>query len=157
VEKVAKLDILCFPTPWSESSYITELHNHAAYYIVAKDGDRIVGYAGEWIIMEEAHITTIGVDPEYRGQRIGERIFINLLDEAIYRGASRITLEVRKHNLVAQGLYRKFGFQMVAVRRGYYTNNNEDALVMWVDNMRDPAFLQTLRKYKEELYEHSGD
>ncbi|MHB0913352.1 MAG: ribosomal protein S18-alanine N-acetyltransferase [Armatimonadota bacterium] len=148
---VVALDHECFATPWSESSYMTELSNHSAYYIVACMEDRIVGYAGEWIIVDEAHITTIGVDPECRGQKIGERLLIALIDEAIFRGASRITLEVRRSNYVAQSLYRKYGFQSVAVRKSYYTDNNEDALVMWTDDVRDPDFLRILRAHKERL------
>ncbi|MDI6828141.1 MAG: GNAT family N-acetyltransferase, partial [Armatimonadota bacterium] len=82
---VAELDAKCFPTPWSISAYTTEVHNPNAYYIVARHNDRIVGYAGMWLVMGEAHITTIGVDPEFRGRKIGERMLINLLDEAIHR------------------------------------------------------------------------
>ena len=153
VEQVAELDKKCFPTPWSASAYVTEIHNPSAYYIVAKTDGRIVGYAGIWLIMDEAHITTIGVAPEFRGKKIGERILASLLDEAIHRGARRATLEVRKHNHVAQNLYQKYGFHVVAVRKGYYTNNNEDALVMWVDNMQSPEFLKALRINKERLRE----
>jgi [ribosomal protein S18]-alanine N-acetyltransferase len=151
VERVAELDRKCFPTPWTVSAYYTEVHNPSAFYIVARVDGLIVGFAGMWVIMDEAHITTIGVDPDYRGRKIGERMLVHLLDESIHRGARRATLEVRRHNLVAQNLYNKYAFQIVAVRKGYYSNNNEDAFVMWTNDMWDPTFLRLLRQHKEEL------
>ena len=151
VEEVAELDKKCFPTPWSVSAYSNEVHNPSAYYVVARVDDRIIGFAGIWLIMEEAHITTIGVDPEFRGQKIGERILVHLLEEAIHRGARRATLEVRKTNFIAHKLYDKYMFRTVAVRKGYYTSNNEDALVMWVDDMWNSDFLKNFRRRKEEL------
>jgi ribosomal-protein-alanine N-acetyltransferase len=110
-----------------------------------------VGYAGMWLIMDEAHITTLGVDPDFRGMKIGEQILINILDEAVSRGARRATLEVRRNNSVAQSLYAKYGFHTVAIRKGYYANNNEDAFVMWVDDMWSDDFLRTLRIRAEAL------
>jgi ribosomal-protein-alanine N-acetyltransferase len=153
VERVAQLDELCFSSPWSLSAYITEMYNRSSYYIVAKKDGKIVGFAGEWLIMDEAHITTLGVDPELRGQKIGERLLVNLLTEALNRGARRATLEVRRSNSVAQHLYDKYCFHMVAVRRAYYTDNYEDAIVMWTDDMRDPAFQQVMKANKERLGE----
>lgn len=153
VEQVAALDEKCFPTPWSESAYITEVHNHSAYYVVARLGEKVVGYAGAWLIMDESHITTIGVDPKYQRQGIGERLLANLLREAIRRGIERSTLEVRKFNHVAQRLYRKYGFHAVAVRKGYYTDNNEDAIIMWIDDMQDPGFLQMFAQNERLLGE----
>lgn len=153
VERVAELDKICFPTPWSVSAYTTEVHNTSAYYIVARTRGEIVGYGGMWLIMDEAHITTLGVSTEYRGKKIGERVLAHLLDEAIHRGARRATLEVRRSNQVAQRLYHKYGFRTAAVRKGYYGNNNEDAFVMWIDDMWDTEFLKTFRMRKEELGE----
>jgi len=152
IESVVELDAKCFPVPWSASAYATEVSNPSAYYIVAKVNDRIVGYAGMWLVMDEAHITTIGVAPEWRRQKVGERMLINLLDEAIHRGARRATLEVRKHNSAAQNLYFKYGFRVAAIRKGYYTDNNEDALVLWLDDLWSKEFLRLLRKRKEELW-----
>lgn len=151
IEAVTELDAKCFPVPWSSSAYSTEISNPSAYYIVAKANGKIVGYAGMWLVMDEAHITTIGVDPEYRRQKIGERMLVHLLDEAIHRGARRATLEVRRHNTAAQNLYFKYGFRVAAVRKGYYTDNNEDALVLWLDDLWSKEFLRLLRKRKEEL------
>ncbi len=151
IEQVAELDKKCFPVPWSAGAYNTEVRNPSAYYIVARADGRIVGYAGMWLIMDEAHITTIGVDPEFRGRKIGERILVNLLDEAVHRGARRATLEVRRSNSIAQNLYQKYDFHTVAVRKGYYTDNNEDAFVMWVDDMWSADFLRMFRQRKERL------
>lgn len=151
VARVAELDALCFPTPWSVSAYITEVHNHSGYYIVARMNDTIVGYAGAWLIMDEAHITTIGVAPQYRGHKIGERLLVSIITEAMQRGVRRATLEVRKNNVVAQSLYRKYGFHMVAVRRGYYTDSNEDALVMWTDDMQESGYRRVFNEHKEQL------
>ncbi len=151
VEKVAELDRECFPTPWSASAYATEVRNPSAYYVVARADGEIIGYAGMWLIMDEAHITTLGVDPDYRGKKVGERILVHLLDEAIQRGAQRATLEVREHNTAAQRLYDKYAFHTVAVRKAYYTDNREDALVMWIDDMRSPDFLRDFRMRKQQL------
>lgn len=151
VDRVVELDAKCFAVPWSASAYNTEVRNPSAYYVVARAAGLIVGYAGMWLIMDEAHITTIGVDPEFQGRKIGERILVNLLGEAVHRGARRTTLEVRRTNAVAQNLYHKYMFHTVAIRKGYYTDNNEDAYVMWVDDMWSAEFLRLFREHKERL------
>ncbi len=150
-ETVAGLDEKCFPTPWSVGAFLNEVHNPSAYYVVARANGKIVGYSGMWLVMDEAHITTLGVDPEFRRRKIAERVLIHLLDEAIHRGTRRVTLEVRRHNQAAQDLYGKYGFRVVAIRKGYYTNNNEDAFVMWIEDLRNADFLKILRMRKEEL------
>ena len=97
----------CFPIPWRESAYLTEISNRSAYYVVACLDSQVVGYAGMWIIMDEAHITTLGVTRESRRQRIAEQLLVALLDEATKRAARRATLEVRQSNEGAQSLYRR--------------------------------------------------
>lgn len=151
VEFVAELDKVCFPTPWSVSAYITETHNPAGFYIVAREDDKIVGFAGEWLVMDEAHITTIGVDPQYRRKKIGESMLICLLDEATKRGARRVSLEVRRYNNAAQTLYKKYMFEYAAIRKGYYSNNNEDAIVMWINDMQSPEFKELFDKNRKAL------
>ncbi len=151
VSRVMEIEKQCFSTPWHESAYLTELVNRSAHYVVACMDDKIVGYSGMWIIMDEAHITTIGVDPEYRGQKIGEQILIAMLEEAQRRGARRATLEVRESNFVAQNLYRKYGFAPAAIRRGYYSDNNENAVVMWVDDMFTADYQNLMKKLKQQL------
>src|SRR5581483_4411283 len=105
LDAVHRIDKRCFPTPWLPSAYLTELSNRSACYLVARIGQEIVGYGGQWVIMDEAHITTLAVDPNYRGRKIGERLLLALMEEAVLEGASRATLEVREGNRAAQNLY----------------------------------------------------
>lgn len=151
VPAVMVIERECFTVPWRESAYITELSNRSAHYLAACIDGEIVGYGGMWIIMDEAHITTLGVAKKHRGRKIGEQVLIALLEEAMRRKARRATLEVRESNLVAQNLYRKYGFQPAAIRRGYYTDNHENAVVMWVDNLGGVAFVSRLRELKNRL------
>ena len=151
IPKVMDIEIQSFSTPWSESAYITEASSQSAYYVVARLGDDVAGYAGMWMIMDEAHITTIAVDPKQRGRKFGERLLVALLDESIARGLRRATLEVRKSNRVARRLYEKYGFETVAVRRGYYADNKEDAMVMWVYDLLSPDYLSKYRELKSRL------
>jgi [ribosomal protein S18]-alanine N-acetyltransferase len=151
--RVMEIERQCFATPWHESAYVTELSNRSAYYVVARLGEQIVGYAGLWIIMDEAHITTIGVDPVCRGKKVGEQLLVAMLDEAVARGGRRVTLEVRERNYVAQNLYRKYGFVPAAIRRGYYTDNNENAVVMWINDTRAPQYREKLQRLKQRLEE----
>lgn len=149
--RVMEIERECFPVPWKESAYLNEISNRSAYYVVACIDSKIAGYAGMWIIMDEAHITTLGVAREFRGEGIGEQLLMAMLDEAIRRGARRATLEVRQSNEVAQSLYRKYGFTPVAIRRGYYTDNHENAIVMWIDDMASIAFETTYHALKQRI------
>ncbi|NLN78311.1 MAG: ribosomal protein S18-alanine N-acetyltransferase [Armatimonadetes bacterium] len=151
VPEVMVIERQCFTAPWRESSYLTELSNRSAYYIVACIDSVIVGYGGQWMIMDEAHITTLGVDPQRRGEKIGEQLLIALLEEAARHKVRRASLEVRESNLVAQNLYRKYGFEAAAVRRGYYTDNHEDALVMWVENVSGDEYRDKLDQLKHNI------
>ena len=111
----------------------------------------IVGYAGLWLMTDEAHITTIAVDPEYQGYGIGELLLLGLMDRAKQIGARWLTLEVRVSNHVAQALYRKYTFKDMGVRRRYYSDNGEDALVMWTDPIDSETFRRALRTNREAL------
>lgn len=123
-----------FTLPWSKEAFYRELtENPYAYYIVADIDGTAIGYGGVWIVIDEAHITNIAVLTDYRGQKIGETLLTQLQNLARQHGAKTMTLEVRVSNIVAQNLYRKLGFQNGGIRKGYYTDNNEDALVMWVN------------------------
>ena len=135
IESVSRIERSSFPTPWNTQAYVTEIANPSACYLVAVLGDRVVGYGGTWVIMDEAHITTIAVDPAYRGRMIGDRLLAELLAAGQKKGATRATLEVRESNEVAQRLYDKYGFAWVALRKGYYSDNNENAIIMWIDDM----------------------
>jgi [ribosomal protein S18]-alanine N-acetyltransferase len=111
----------------------------------------IVGYAGLWLMTDEAHITTIAVSPDYQGYGIGELLLLGLIDRAKQIGARWLTLEVRVTNKVAQRLYEKYTFKEMGVRRRYYSDNNEDALVMWTDAIESDSFQAAVQRNREAL------
>ncbi len=121
---------MCFPLPWSRESFLTELKNPLAQYIVAQEGFVLQGYAGVWLIFDEGHITNVAVHPRARGRRIGELLLANIMALASANGAVVVTLEVRPSNDAALSLYRRMGFEEKGHRRGYYLDNGEDALIM---------------------------
>jgi len=149
---VLEIEQMSFPTPWPRDAYHHELReNRLACYLVAREFHRIVGYAGMWVILDEAHVTTIAVDPLHRRRGFGERLLVALIDEAMKRGARWVTLEVRKSNLGAQTLYRKYGFKDIGIRRAYYSDNREDAIVMWTGHLLEDAFQERYRKNRAAL------
>lgn len=119
--------------------------------------ERIVGFAGMWLMLDEAHVTTIGIKRDLRGRGLGELLFATLIDIAIGVGGARVTLEVRVSNQSAQNLYRKYGFYQEGIRRRYYSDNNEDALIMWSEPLTSPAFQQRSAQLREELRQRLGD
>jgi len=133
IDQILKIEELSFATPWTRQSFENELNlNQFAIYLVLEKEGQIVGYCGMWLIVDEAHITNIAVLPEFRGQKLGEAILRMIMEVAKKKGAKTMTLEVRISNTVAQSLYRKLGFMNGGIRKNYYTDNYEDALVMWV-------------------------
>lgn len=118
--------------------------------------DPVVGFAGMWIMFDEAHITTIGVHPDERGKGLGELMLVQLFIEAASRGAEMLTLEVRVSNDSAQALYRKYGFERQGVRRRYYSDNGEDAYIMWSPNIRRPDFAERFDGLRAQLLERIG-
>lgn len=135
IDGVLAVEQQAFTTPWSREGFVDEMRNELAYYLVLVDGGKIIGYAGMWLIVDEAHVTNVAVLKEYRGKKLGEKLMSTLLEHAKNRGALRMTLEVRVSNEVAQGLYHKFGFTSQGRRRNYYTDTNEDALIMWCERL----------------------
>ena len=135
IPQVCHLEKLSFAQPWSEFAFRSELaDNKLAYYAVLvpkEEPEKVVGYGGLWIILDEAHITNIAVLPEYRGKRLGHLLVATLQDLARLKGAVRMTLEVRVSNDSAIRLYERLGFKEEGIRRHYYTDNNEDASIMW--------------------------
>lgn len=129
--EVLAIEQVSFPTPWSRHAFIGELtQNTSAKYIVARWFGQIIGYAGMWVIADEAHVTNIAVHPDWRRRRVGDRLLLALEEAAVDHGCVDITLEVRRSNFGAQRLYAKHGFEARGLRRGYYTDNNEDAIIM---------------------------
>jgi ribosomal-protein-alanine N-acetyltransferase len=175
VPQVMTIEHQSFTLPWSDYTYRHEiLDNHNAHYFVARRVDGrvtgepaswwsrlfrrenkgpIVGYGGFWIVVDEAHISTIASDLKWRGHGIGELMLLAMIDRSIELGAREVTLEVRVSNRVAQNLYHKYGFKVMGRRPGYYRDNNEDADLMTafgVDTVEYQARLKALRKALED-------
>ena len=140
VPAVHEIERLSFRTPWPAYAFEQELHgNRLARYVVARAGERVVGFAGVWLMVDDAHITTFAVHPEWRRQAIGRQLMLNLADLSVAIGARRMTLEVRVSNTAAQALYASFGFEIVGRRPRYYTDDGEDALIMTTPELDHPA------------------
>ncbi|HYE84272.1 MAG TPA: tRNA (adenosine(37)-N6)-threonylcarbamoyltransferase complex dimerization subunit type 1 TsaB [Clostridia bacterium] len=132
IEQVCEIENLSFRVPWSRESFESELsQNSLARYTVAKVDGKVAAYGGMWIVLDEAHITNIAVHPDYRGRKLGEKLVQALLQTAKDSKAARITLEVRASNDIARKLYRKLGFVDYGLRKGYYADTGEDAVIMW--------------------------
>jgi ribosomal-protein-alanine N-acetyltransferase len=141
-----------FDSPWPPDAYRSELEtNRLAQYLVVRAGDDIAAYGGMWLMVDEAHVITFAVHPAWRRQRIGERLLLSMLDLAFDAGAREATLEVRLSNLPARRLYEKFGFRPVGLRPRYYSDNNEDALIMTTDQLRDPPMRDRLARLREAI------
>ena len=178
VPQVMAIERRSFTLPWSEYTYRHELlDNRNAHYFVARRLDGhvpsrpaswrerflkrglfkreekapIVGYGGFWIVIDEAHISTIASDAQWRGQGIGELMLLAMIERSIELGAHEVTLEVRVSNTVAQNLYRKYGFEDVGRRPGYYRDNNEDANLMTVANVHKAEYQAKLKALHEAL------
>lgn len=119
-------------SPWAEQSFRNELGHENGLVVVAEDKSGVIGFAVAWVVVDEAHIINIGVDPERRRQGIGRKLILELLLQAKDRGATCATLEVRCSNEAAIALYESFGFQRIGLRKRYYPDNKEDAVVMWL-------------------------
>lgn len=131
IAAVHEIERLSFRTPWPKRAFEEEIRaNRLARYLVARAGDRIVAFAGIWMMADEAHITTFGVHPDWRRQGIGRQLMLDLAELSLSLGAMRMTLEVRESNEPARALYRAFGFEPVGRRPRYYSDDGEDALVM---------------------------
>ncbi|MGA8475050.1 MAG: ribosomal protein S18-alanine N-acetyltransferase [Candidatus Cybelea sp.] len=146
VAAVTRIERASFSTIWPADAFYNELStNKLAHYFVGRFNDNIVAYGGIWVILEDSHITTLAVDPGHRGRRFGEVLLLRLIDEAIERGSAWLTLEVRESNTVAQRLYRKYGFTTVTMRTGYYSDDNESALIMWAGSLKSELYRNRLR------------
>lgn len=133
VKDVWQLDVHSFSAPWSKETYEMELtENDYAHYFVMETEGNIIGYVGTWLVIDDAQITNIAIHPNFRGYKLGEKLFGYAMQYVMNNGATRLSLEVRKSNLVAQNLYRKFGLVPGGIRENYYPDNGEDAIVMWV-------------------------
>ncbi|MCI1274301.1 MAG: ribosomal protein S18-alanine N-acetyltransferase [Clostridiaceae bacterium] len=137
---------------WSKDSFMTEIANELAKYFAAFDENgKLLGYAGCWQIIEEAHITNVAVSPECQRHHVGEALLNAIIQDCYENGIKYLTLEVRVHNTPAIGLYQKYGFKSLGTRKGYYQDNNEDALIMWTENIFYDKFKVEYNKIKNDL------
>lgn len=149
LDAIMEIEALSFPTPWSRRSFVSELtENIYAHYVVVEAGDRIIAYSGMWVIIDEAHITNIAVHPEFRRKGLGEGLVKEMMERAKSHGATKMTLEVRVSNATARRLYERFGFVARGIRKGYYSDTGEDAMVMWLDDLGPPRDLTEGVKYR---------
>ena len=136
LRSVLRIENQVYPRPWSLSLFLSELSlRHTRVYVVARVDSMVVGYAGLMLTGDDAHVTTIAVDPGWHRHQIGTRLLAHLAHQGVERGAKNLTLEVRMSNTPAQAMYEKFGFRPAGIRRNYYVETNEDALVMWADDI----------------------
>ena len=136
VERVEEIEKLCFSIPWSQKQFIDELSlNSHAHYHVIKHKQQIVGYMGLWKIIDEGHITNIAINPNFKRMGFGSFLLKHVLDFCISENINSLTLEVRKSNTPAIELYKKYGFAESGIRKAYYSDNNEDAIIMWLNRI----------------------
>ena len=132
IDSVLEISSLSFSIPWSKDSYIQELTNPIARYLVAKIDNKVVGFIGTWIVLEESHITNIAIHPNNRKQGIGSSLLEEFLKYCKNKGCIAFTLEVRTSNKAARTLYEKYNFKQEGIRKGYYEDTKEDAIIMWL-------------------------
>jgi ribosomal-protein-alanine N-acetyltransferase len=154
VPDVHRIEAASFPTPWPDYAFKQEIQtNRLAHYLVVKAGDETVGYGGMWLMVDEAHVTTFAVLPGWRRRGIGGRLMVEMMHVALDLGARVVTLEVRLSNRAARALYGRFGFRPVGIRPRYYSDNNEDALIMTTD----PIASDEMRARLAELEQRYGE
>jgi [ribosomal protein S18]-alanine N-acetyltransferase len=145
VPQVLDIERRVYPRPWTMTLFLSEIVQRSTrFYIVARVRRRVVGYAGLMVFGDEAHVTNIAVDPDVHRRKVAARLLFALITEARRRGASACTLEVRVANHAAQGLYHQFGFAPVGIRKNYYAETGEDALIMWAEGLQAPAYAERL-------------
>jgi ribosomal-protein-alanine N-acetyltransferase len=145
VPQVLDIERRVYPRPWTMTLFLSEIVQRSTrFYIVARVRRRVVGYAGLMVFGDEAHVTNIAVDPDLHRRKVAARLLFALITEARRRGATACTLEVRVANHAAQGLYHQFGFAPVGIRKNYYAETGEDALIMWAEGLQTPAYAERL-------------
>jgi len=176
IPEVLEIERACFSMPWSSHAYRYEIEeNTLSWYVVARPAPAptargvlgkirrlsqlapprtpIIGYGGFWLMVDEAHISTLAVAPPYRRRGVGELLLLTMIEEARRRGAATVTLEVRVSNLPAQRLYEKYGFTIQGRRVRYYSDNGEDAYIMTTPPLRSASYREMLAALKARLYE----
>lgn len=133
VNGVYEIERLCFTIPWSKDSFRSEIkrNKNANYTVVVSDDGNIIGYGGLWLVIDEAHITNVAIHPEYRRLGIARALIKTMMNKASSKNISGMTLEVRESNIAARNLYQSLGFEKGGLRKGYYPDNGENAIIMW--------------------------
>ncbi len=152
LRSVLRIEAQVYPRPWSLALFMSELGLRSSRcYVVARGGGSVVGYAGLLLTGDDAHVTTIAVDPDWQRYKIGTRLLAFMAHESLRRGARNLTLEVRVSNEPAQSMYRQFGFKPAGIRKGYYQETNEDALVMWAEDIDTPEYAERLARLEASV------
>lgn len=152
LRSVLRIENDVYPRPWSLGLFMSELAiRNGRIYLVARIGPTVVGYCGMLFSVDDGHVTTIAVDPSWHRMKIGTRLLVHLLRQGIAKGAKNFTLEVRMSNDAAQAMYRRFGFVPAGVRKGYYVESNEDAMVMWAHDVNLPAYSRRLDDIEQSI------
>lgn len=158
VAEVVKLDRICLGGLWTEEAYLREIESDKSTLIILRLGEsefdnqpQIIGMGCLWSIMDEAHITLLGIHPDFRRQGLGRLLLFSLLEDAIARQLERATLEVNEHNLGAINLYQKYGFQIAGSRKNYYQPAGDDALVLWLKGIQQENFKSNLIQWRQHL------
>lgn len=151
VPAVLEIEEATYSRPWSEAIFRDELTQPGRAYLVADMDGQVAGYGGVLLLGEDAHITTVAVSEAFRGDRLGTRLMLRLVEAALGFGARHLTLEVRFSNRAAQSLYTRFGMSPVGVRKNYYVD--EDALIMWVHDIDGPEYQTRLDEIRSQLGE----
>jgi ribosomal-protein-alanine N-acetyltransferase len=155
--EIMAIERVSFPTPWSEGSMSRELRGQdGGVYLVATVEGKVCGYVGAWIYAGEAHVGTVAVGPEWRGQGLGGLLMLAMLREAQRRGAQRVVLEYRVSNAVAEALYYKLGFRPVGLRRAYYADTGEDAILAALDDLATPQRQEALDSLQRQWEQRHG-
>jgi ribosomal-protein-alanine N-acetyltransferase len=152
LRSVLRIEGQVYPRPWTFTLYMSELNLRSSrHYVVARVEGHVAGYAGLLFTADEAHVTTIAVDPAWHRHRIGTRLLLHQAAVARAQGAKHLTLEVRVSNQPAQNLYKRFGFEAAGIRKNYYSEVNEDAIVMWAYNVDTDAYAARLAAIEASL------
>lgn len=154
VEQIMEIESVIFGVyHWTIQAFFSEIESDIGNYLVAviKETGEIVSYGGFWLILDEAHITTIAVKPDYRKKGIGELMLQKMIETGYEKNVKWFTLEVRAGNISAQNLYYKYGFKSLGLRKKYYQDNDEDALIMWTENIWDEKYKTLFEILKNEL------
>ena len=142
---VLRIEQQVYPRPWSLGLFMSELgYRSSRVYVVARLGTTVVGYGGLMLVTDDGHVTTLAVDPAWHRHGLGTRLLHTLAAAAIDRGAKNLTLEVRAANHGAQALYQAFGFAPAGIRKGYYVETNEDAIIMWANDVDSDSYAKRL-------------